>query len=69
MLETLSVAVIVAMPKSRAAGRCADALWQRTYVRCGNLDLAAVYAAVACTTEGCKKRVKLVAAKNKTSCH
>lgn len=32
MLETLSAAVIVAMPKSRAAGRCADALWQRMYV-------------------------------------
>lgn len=71
MLETLSAAVVVAMLQCQNRVRQADALmlWQRMYIRCGNLDLAAVLQSLAQLKDALKKRVKLVAAKNKTCCH
>lgn len=75
MLETLSAAVVFAMLQCQNRVRQADALmlWQRMYVcmyiRCGNLDLAAILQSLAQLKDALKKRVKLVAAKNKTSCH
>lgn len=75
MLETLSSAVVVAMLQCQNRVRQADALmlWQRMYacmyIRCGNLDLAAILQSLAQLKDALKKRVKLVAAKNKTSCH